>query len=224
MGILSTQNKNGEYLDTVVSELVMKSRRSSKNARVVASLTCLQFTFAIYATFLLYFMSPNVDLMAVDSNGSWARHFAKRWQGFLLYPMYRRQLTENTNFLPNAAASAAPQVVCEYEHIEFQQKKSNDTKMLTLKSELFNDIMHFQQQTRGTEKLEELLALPSAWSNKEENPKITVILNHFKRRTLCAQLNALKQQTIPFHNVWVLAFGSPKQDHFRRIVERSRWG
>ncbi|MCO5557146.1 hypothetical protein L7F22_010703 [Adiantum nelumboides] len=213
---MGTQNKNGDYIDSVVSELVTKSRKSSKNTRVVASLTCLQFSFAIYATFLLYFMSPTVDLMT-DNSASWASHIAKQWHGFMSHPTSRRQLIDQ-NLLPSTAPEM-PQVICEYEHIDFQQKKSNDTKMLTIKSQLFNDIMQFQQQTQGVETLKELMNLPSMWDKRNENPKITVILNHFKRKTLCAQLDALKQQTIPFHKVWVLAFGSPSEYHFRRIVE-----
>lgn len=218
MGIMAAQNKNKEYLDTVVSELVGKNRKSSsKNTRVVASLTCLQFGFAVYATFLLYFMSPSVDLIT-DSDSSWASHIAKQWKGFMSYPIHRRQLIELSKD-PSFLAASTPDLVCEYEHIQFEQKKSNDTRMLTLKRELFNDIMQFQQQTRGAETLDELMALPSVWSSKERQPKITVILNHFKRRTLCAQLDALNTQTVPFHSVWVLAFGSPSEDSFRKIVE-----
>ncbi|MCO5551292.1 hypothetical protein L7F22_004791 [Adiantum nelumboides] len=213
---MGTQNKNGDYIDSVVSELVTKSRKSSKNTRVVASLTCLQFSFAIYATFLLYFMSPTVDLMT-DNSASWASHIAKQWHGFMSHPTSRRQLIDQ-NLLPSTGPDM-PHVICEYEHIDFQQKKSNDTKMLTIKSQLFNDIMQFQQQTQGVETLKELMNLPSMWDKRNESPKITVILNHFKRKTLCAQLDALKQQTIPFHKVWVLAFGSPSEYHFRRIVE-----
>ncbi|KAI5079568.1 hypothetical protein GOP47_0005047 [Adiantum capillus-veneris] len=213
---MGTQHKNGDYIDSVVSELVTKSRKSSKNTRVVASLTCLQFSFAIYATFLLYFMSPTVDLMT-DNSASWASHIAKQWHGFMSHPSSRRQLIDQS-LLPSAGPDI-PQVVCEYEHIDFQQKKSNDTKMLTIKSQLFNDIMQFQQQTRGAETLKELMDLPSMWDRKNENPKITVILNHFKRKTLCAQLDALKQQSIPFHRVWVLAFGSPSEHLFHRIIE-----
>lgn len=49
--------------------------------------------------------------------------------------------------------------------------------------------------------------------------QITVILNHFKRKTLCSQLDALLQQSLPFHSVWVLAFGTPRENSLRRIVQ-----
>jgi hypothetical protein len=75
--------------------------------------------------------------------------------------------------------------------------------------------MAFQQKTRGCETLDELMALPST----STGAKVTVILNHFQRKTLCAQLDSLLQQTLPFYNVWVLAFGSPQQDQLRAIVQ-----
>ncbi|KAH7301636.1 hypothetical protein KP509_23G035300 [Ceratopteris richardii] len=226
MGIMGAHNRNVEYIDSVMSELVTKSRKSKKNTRVVASLTCLQFIFAVYATFLLYFMSPTVDLIT-DSNGSWASQIAKQWHGIVSYSssLSRRNLAEQS-FLSDANrrslfvnTNTTPEQVCEFEKIEFQQKKSNDTRMLNIKRQLFNDIMQFQQQTRRSETLKELMALPSIWDNKEEHPKVSIILNHFKRKTLCAQLDALKKQTIPFHSIWVIAFGSPNEDHFRQIVE-----
>lgn len=76
--------------------------------------------------------------------------------------------------------------------------------------------MAFQQKTRGCETLAELMALPS---NTTRGAKVTVVLNHFQRKTLCAQLDALLQQTRPFHSIWVLAFGSPQGDQLRAIVE-----
>lgn len=76
--------------------------------------------------------------------------------------------------------------------------------------------MEFQQQKRGCETLDELLKLPST---PGMNSKVTVILNHFQRKTLCAQLDALLAQTLPFHEVWVVAFGSPEVDTLRAIVE-----
>lgn len=77
------------------------------------------------------------------------------------------------------------------------------------------DVMEFQQQKRGCETLEELMSMPSTG----KDAKVTVILNHFQRKTLCAQLDALLEQTLPFHEVWVMAFGSPQRDMLRAIVE-----
>jgi hypothetical protein len=79
----------------------------------------------------------------------------------------------------------------------------------------FREIMEFQQQKRGCETLDELMSLPSEGTNA----KVTVILNHFQRKTLCSQLDALLEQTLSFHEVWVVAFGSPEVDSLRSIVE-----
>jgi len=76
--------------------------------------------------------------------------------------------------------------------------------------------MEFQERTRGCETLDELMSLPSTSTG---SAKVTVILNHYQRKTLCAQLDALQEQTHPFYSVWVLAFGSPQRDQFRSIVE-----
>lgn len=79
----------------------------------------------------------------------------------------------------------------------------------------YSEVMSFQQKSRGCETLDELMALPSS----SAGAKVTVIVNHYQRKTLCAQLDALLEQTHPFHNLWVLAFGSPQQDQLRSIVE-----
>lgn len=75
--------------------------------------------------------------------------------------------------------------------------------------------MEFQQTKQGCETLEGLMSMPSTGSNA----KVTVVLNHFQRKTLCAQLDALLGQTLPFHEVWVVAFGSPQRDNLRSIIE-----
>jgi hypothetical protein len=56
------------------------------------------------------------------------------------------------------------------------------------------------------------MRFPSAWNSSVKTPKITMILNHFKRKTICAQLESLMHQTTPFHKIWVLAFGSPNEN------------
>ncbi|KAH7425783.1 hypothetical protein KP509_11G070800 [Ceratopteris richardii] len=217
MGILNAHIELPEYADHIITELATKSRKRIKNTRVVASLTCLQFMFAVHATFLLFCMSPRVDLIR-ETGTSWPSQI-KQFYGFMSFP---RSMSEKDHLEHSPLVSPlTPQVLCEYEKIEFQQKKSNDIKMLNIniKRQLFDEIMQFQQLTRGTETLKELMALPSVWQKRKAHPKITVILNHFKRKTLCAQLDALIEQTIPFHKIWVLAFGSPGEHHFRQIVE-----
>lgn len=67
MGLGSNvSSRSGEYLDGMISDYVGRKGRVRPNKNfstcLVTSLTCLQFAFAIYATFLLYFMIPTVDL------------------------------------------------------------------------------------------------------------------------------------------------------------------
>lgn len=196
------------------------SLMAAKGMRMAASLTCLQFLFAMYATFLLYFMSPTVDLRANPDN-SWSAQIAKQWSG-LLGRYHGPMLLELANL--DAAKNntqnlrQTPQEVCEFVQITFEQKKSNDLRMIRIKTELYSEIVKFQQRTRGSETLRELLRLPSS-AALASRPKVTVILNHFKRKTLCAQLDALLHQTLPFHSVWVIAFGSPNEASLRGIVD-----
>ncbi|KAJ6403309.1 hypothetical protein OIU84_015258 [Salix udensis] len=64
------------------------------------------------------------------------------------------------------------------------------------------------------------MAMNSRWDLRGPNKaKVTVILNHFKRKTLCAQIDSLLHQTLPFHHVWVLSFGSPNELSLKRIVD-----
>ncbi|XP_078427917.1 glycosyltransferase family protein 2 [Wolffia australiana] len=213
MGLVRAPSmRRGDLLDEVINEYV--AGKSSKMrlfkggpSRIVATLTCLQFAFAIYATFLLYYMSPAVDLRP-KPDFSWAAHIVQHWKQMVLPG---RQPTN---------ASLTPQEVCERERIDFSQKKSDDQEMIRLKRELYDEILDFQRRSSGAESLAELLSMKSRWRRGGPDvPKITVILNHFKRKTLCAQLDALLHQTLPFHDVWVLSFGSPNEDSLRRIVQ-----
>jgi len=172
--------------------------------KMVAVLTCLQFGFAIYATFLLYYMSPSVDLAATapKPDMAWATRIAHRWRNY---------------FARDHVYS--PEEVCEREEIDFSQKKSIDALMIKFKRDLYSEILSFQNNHSGIETLEELMKMPSKWSLSNSPPaKITVILNHFKRKTLCAQLESLLHQTVPFHRVWVMSFGSPNDKSLQSIV------
>eukprot|EP01018_Ginkgo_biloba_P031332 Gb_01245 [translate_table: standard] len=220
MGSGSNPNiRNGEYLEGMICDYVGGNGRIRPNksisTRLVTSLTCLQFAFAIYATFLLYFMIPTVDLKT-GPDVSWATHIAKHWREFITNPHSNQQ--ERENLVLNAGVPSKLEA-CEQERIDFLQKKSNDTKMINLKRELYDEVLAFQKRSFAAETLEELMKLPSAWNSMLKTPKITVILNHFKRKTLCAQLESLLHQTIPFYSVWVLAFGSPNENSLRKIVE-----
>ncbi|KAG8060650.1 hypothetical protein GUJ93_ZPchr0002g26203 [Zizania palustris] len=181
------------------------ARAARHSSRLVAALTCVQLAFAIYATFLLYYMSPAVDLRT-KPDFAWATRIAQHWKQLMAQP--------------GGGPPLSPLEVCEHESIDFEQKKSQDAVMIRLKRELYEEVRAFQQRSFGTETLPELLRMRSRWSIGGANePRVTVILNHFKRRTLCAQLDTLRRQTLPFHRAWVLAFGSPNEAALRRIVE-----
>ncbi|EFJ14348.1 hypothetical protein SELMODRAFT_120665 [Selaginella moellendorffii] len=183
--------------------------RIVKGLKLTAGLTLLQFIFAMYATFLLYFMSPNVDV----SHTPWTSRIAiaQQWK-HILWPTG----SHSQGIFKNPNSPLSKQGTCQIEDLAFPQKKSNNTRMIQLKTELFQEITAFQQRNSGSETLQELLDLPSSSSN---STRITVVLNHFKRRTLCAQLDALLGQSLPPQSIWVLAFASPNHDALSRIVD-----
>lgn len=193
--------------------------KGTNTMRVAFLLTILQFSFAMYATFLLYWLSPAVPDLHVDpESANWANQISRI--GKIFPTSYSSQvpnrLIMEMETTPLALQASQPKsAVCEFEEIAFEQKISNNTKMIEIKTSLFREIMEFQQQKRGCETLDELMSLPS----EGINAKVTVILNHFQRKTLCSQLDALLEQTLPFHEVWVVAFGSPEVDSLRSIVE-----
>jgi hypothetical protein len=221
MGLIRTPSvRSGDSLEGIISDYVggkasSKMRIPKSSARLVAGLTLLQFTFAMYATFLLYYMTPAVDLRT-KPDFSWATRIAHQWKHFITQPHVLSTIQENALVIK----AYTPQEVCEHEKIDFSQKKSNDELMIRLKTELYNEVLNFQQKSFGTETLPELMNMKSRWSARSPNmPKITVILNHFKRKTLCAQIDSLLNQTLPFHHVWVLSFGSPNEISLKRIVD-----
>ncbi|KAL5709946.1 hypothetical protein ACHQM5_020567 [Ranunculus cassubicifolius] len=224
MGLVRSPNtKSGDYLEGMVSDYVVgkgktRPQYKSSSARLVTALTCLQFAFAIYATFLLYYMSPSVDLRTTKPDFAWATKIANQWKQLIIPPHVLGRYQESSSLLAaELMPPVTPSQVCENEQIDFQQKKSGDAQMIKLKTDLYAEVLDFQSKSVGTETLSQLLAMNSKW--KVAIPKITVILNHFKRKTLCSQLDSLLHQTLPFHNVWVLSFGSPNEASLRRIVE-----
>ncbi|CAI0452985.1 unnamed protein product [Linum tenue] len=234
--------KSGDYLEGMLSDYVggggkgsnkhtktapppSRSSAAASSARLVTTLTCLQFAFAVYATFLLYYMSPTIDLRT-KPDFAWASRVAHAWKRhFFIPPHVVGRYQESAASLVReqqdiTAASVVPSQVCEHEKIDFLQKKSTDSAMIKLKRELYDEVLNFQGTTIGTESLVQLMGMKSRWDIRNPiRPKVTVILNHFKRKTLCAQLDSLLRQTLPFHHVWVLAFGSPNEESLKRIVE-----
>lgn len=222
MGLIRKSHmRSGDYLDNMLNEYVggrakFKAHKSP-SARLVTALTCLQFAFAVYATFLLYYMSPAIDLRS-KPDFTWATKFAKQWKQLMAQPHVVNHYQETSFGLGPIALNTSE--VCEQEKIDFEQKKSNDEKMIKLKTELYREVLEFQSKSFGTETLSELMAMKSKWDlNGPTKPKVTVILNHFKRKTLCSQLDSLLHQTLPFHHVWVLSFGSPNELNLKKIVE-----
>ncbi|CAL9063535.1 unnamed protein product [Musa banksii] len=209
--------RNSRHLEGMLNDYVVGKSSKMKTPklasfRLVAALTCLQFAFAMYATFLLYHMSSSVGQRS-GADFSWASRIAHHWTQFVEHS----HAPSSTQEVPAGEFLAE---VCEHEEIDFVQKKSDDALMIKLKRELYDEVLAFQEESSGTETLAELMRMESKWSPKGPSiPKITVILNHFKRKTLCAQLDSLLNQTLPFHHVWVLSFGSPSELSLRRIVE-----
>lgn len=215
--------KSGDYLEGMLNDYVAGKAKSKVNrsasARLVTTLTCLQFAFAVYATFLLYYMSPPIDLRT-KPEFTWARSIARSWKQLIIPHHVLGRYQDSASLVRAEIQPIAPSEICEHENIDFSQKKSNDAQMIKLKRQLYDEVLDFQRKSIGTQNLSELMAMKSKWDFRGPNkPKVTVILNHFKRKTLCAQLDSLLQQTLPFHHVWVLSFGSPNEASLKRIVD-----
>ncbi|MBA0611712.1 hypothetical protein Godav_012375 [Gossypium davidsonii] len=224
MGLVRNPNmRSGDMLEGMLSDYVGRKAKAKapKNAssRLVTALTCLQFAFAVYATFLLYYMSPAVDLRT-KPDFAWATRIARNMKQFIIPPHVLGRYQEAASFIRAEIPPITPSTICETEKLDFMQKKSNDVQMIKLKRELYDEILDFQSKTIGTETLAQLMAMKSKWDIRgPSKPKVTVLLNHFKRKTLCAQLDSLLHQTLPFHHVWVISFGSPNEQSLKRIVE-----
>ncbi|KAG8470618.1 hypothetical protein KFE25_009039 [Diacronema lutheri] len=68
--------------------------------------------------------------------------------------------------------------------------------------------------------LRELMQLPSSFALPHDgaNVSVTVVLNHFKRKTLCAQIEALLAQTAVPSHIWLVLFGSPIARTLERVA------
>ncbi|XP_009631262.1 uncharacterized protein [Nicotiana tomentosiformis] len=217
----SVDSLDGMGSESMGGKAKMRQQKSSCT-RLVTVLTCLQFSFAVYATFLLYYMSPSLDLRTTP-DFSWTTRIAQQWKQFIIPPHVVTRYNREANSVVRAETQPIvnPSEVCEHEKIDFVQKKSNDAVTIKLKTELYQEVLDFQSKSLGAETLSELMSMKSKWDLRGPNkPKITVILNHFKRKTLCAQLDSLLDQTLPFHHVWVLSFGSPNEQSLKKIVDR----
>ncbi|KAJ7002319.1 glycosyltransferase family protein [Populus alba x Populus x berolinensis] len=164
-------------------------------------------------------MSPTVDLRA-KPDFTWATRIAQQWKQFIIHPTF---LVDTKKLLLSSEKKSNQSI-----HLKFASMKrlisSRGSQMILktikLKRELYDEVLDFQSMSIGTETLSELMAMSSKWDLRgPSKAKVTVILNHFKRKTLCAQLDSLLHQTLPFHHVWVLSFGSPNELSLKRIVD-----
>jgi hypothetical protein len=102
---------------------------SNQAMRLAAMLTFLQFSFAIYATFLLYYMSPTVP----DLNTPF---FFSQFTTSLFGSSSRRGRM-GMEILPPPASKS---MVCQAEQITFSQKKSNNSVLIDMKTSLFRSV------------------------------------------------------------------------------------
>ncbi|GAB4825414.1 hypothetical protein Ancab_008287 [Ancistrocladus abbreviatus] len=92
--------------------------------------------------------------------------------------------------------------VCEHETIDFEQKKSDNAKMIKLKKELYDEVLKFQGKTFGTETLSELLKMKSKWDLKGPNraklsgAPMSYHLSELLTATMTRGLASLAQPTI----------------------------
>ncbi|GFZ17886.1 glycosyltransferase family protein 2 [Actinidia rufa] len=148
---------------------------------------------------------------------SWATKIAQQWKHFISPSHVVSLNQESSNSL---TPQITPAEVCVREKNHFEHKKATDGVMIKLKRELYEEILQFQNKSIGTETLSQLMKMKSKWEFKSPNtPKITVILNHFKKKTLCSQLDSLLHQTLPFHRFWVLAYGTPNEVSLKKILD-----
>ncbi len=97
--------------------------KSNSSIKLSAGLACLQFSFAIYATFLLYYLSSTVDpIITGPERASW---MTQQWS---------RLFPQRSGRQPEALHGRS---VCQWEEIGFSQKISNDSHMVAIKTGLF---------------------------------------------------------------------------------------
>ncbi|KAK6138103.1 hypothetical protein DH2020_028143 [Rehmannia glutinosa] len=201
--------RTGDYLEGMLSDYMRgknktRPQKCYSSNRLVTILTCFQFAFAVYATFLLYFMSPSIDLTSIT----------QQWKQLIVTTTPHVVSHYEIPTLINSS------LVCEHEKIDFDQKKSNDATMIKLKTELYNEILDFQRENLGTETLSELLSMKSVeFARSEWYSQSYGDSKPFQAKTLCAQIDSLLHQTLPFHHVWVLSFGSPNEKSLKNIVD-----
>lgn len=101
---------------------------------------------------------------------------------------------------------------------EDHQLTEEDMKPAAARARRQAEFSTWVQRERPT--LDDIMGLDSAFRRPRVNESVavTVLLNHFQRRTLCAQLEALLgQSAVPSH-IWVVIFGSPIAPTLERVA------
>jgi len=135
------------------SSTVRSSWKSIGTIRMASLLTCLQFSFAMYGTLLLYWSSPAVpDLVMRPDSDFWLPNIGKIFPKSGQAgggPNQRMVLESGSTTATAMAVSAEAQklAVCQKEELSFEQKKSNNTKMIEIKTGLFRCVTEFQAST-----------------------------------------------------------------------------
>ncbi|KAK8695965.1 hypothetical protein V6N13_001106 [Hibiscus sabdariffa] len=163
--------RSGDFLEGMFSDYVggkakVKALKTAPT-RLVMALTYLQFAFAVYATFLLYYMSPTVDLR-MKPDFAWVITIARNMKQLIVTPhVLSRYLEVSSSLIGAEVPPIMPSDICEHEKINFVQKKSSDAQMIKLKRELYDEILDFQSKNIGTETLAELMAMKSKWDLRD---------------------------------------------------------
>lgn len=113
-------------------------------SRVAFLLTCLQFGCAMYATFL-FFLSPTSmpDIMTEGPEAAaWLLAHGQRSR--LDFPTSTGAGSSEQQMVRRVSLELHPEpksAVCETEEIAFEQKKSNNTRMIDIKTSLFRSVI-----------------------------------------------------------------------------------
>lgn len=108
--------------------------------------------------------------------------------------------------------------ICARAIVSDSQLNEADIKPAQLRAHRLAEFETWARPEQPT--LHELMQLPSSFELPREgsNVSVTVVLNHFKRKTLCAQIEALLAQTAVPSHIWLVLFGSPIARKLERVA------
>lgn len=82
----------------------------------------------------------------------------------------------------------------------------------------------YERYPKKGKRLREILALPSAFraeyfrAHPHRLAPVTVVLNFYKRESLCVQLEAIMGQSVQPAEIWVVLFASPLEKRYRKVI------